>query len=792
MIFKIYKTYIVALAFAVCAATAHGQTSKVQFIHNCVDNSIGSIDVWVNGQLWANDLNVHQATSLQTTADTAVWSIREAGDSSIVHYSWNVQFPVNSKHVFTFQGNLDSSSFTPFLPLEVHQYEGAIEQSSSTSSIDVIFLHGTSDLTSIEIAETQLFQLTAFNDLSYGSYSGYIPLFTADYGWSVIRETDSSLVAEFALPVSALNWAGKAITLVTSGYVNQSQNNGGESFGMWATTSAGGDMVKLEPLRWNINSEVQFVHNASLPNSASIEIICDGILWQENIITHDATAFTAFPSGKEVEVCINSILSNGLTDTIWCDTLQLLSGQNYQLICYGDETPSLTPQLYKRSWSPGNPISPDSIEISFFNGSASWPLLSIHASDAIGLPIIENVSFANLSNSVVLPNEETEWDLSSQGDSLVRLRAPFGSTVYSQQSITVLSFADTSLNIPSLWLCHPNGGPMIRLEVVTPPELPEFCQIQLVHTSADTLLSAVDIWLNDSLWFPSFEFETATSFFTVSCNDAIWLRVTPAGDSLTTYLESALSLEPNEMHRLYLWGIFNTEHYNPAPTLDWTIVSNISLTTENSNEFTLHFFHSATDLGTVDLNETTLPVATLFNNITTGSLSPEATFTSENDLVFSLRNTPTQFLFGSYSLPVSALGLINSVTTLISTGFRQPANNSNGPALKMWALLPSGEMIELLQHVGINKPTNLTNKITLFPNPCHSFIRITDNFESERFCCVQVFDIMGKVIESHQMQDREGASDYFLSTSQLNEGMYFVVIRNEKEVYTLPFVKKRN
>jgi hypothetical protein len=75
---------------------------------------------------------------------------------------------------------------------------------------------------------------------------------------------------------------------------------------------------------------------------------------------------------------------------------------------------------------------------------------------------------------------------------------------------------------------------MVRLETIVLPELPVFCQLQLVHASADTLLSEIDVWLNDSLCFPSFEFETATPFMTIPCNDSVSIRITPVGDSLIT------------------------------------------------------------------------------------------------------------------------------------------------------------------------------------------------------------------------------------------------------------------
>ncbi len=745
--------------------------------------------MWVNEQIWANDLNAHHATPLQTAIDSAVWSIRHPDDSSLIYHSWNAQLALNSRQLFTLQGHLDATGYNPFLPLDVHQFEGALEQSASNSSIDVIFLHGTTDLDSIQIQETQLFQLTAFEDISFGNYTGYLPLFTADYGWSVVRESDSSLVAEFSLPVSDLNWAGRAITLVTSGFLNQRNNNEGESFGMWATTSAGGAMIKLVPLRWNITSGVQFVHNSSFPGSENIEITCDGILWQDELNVHEATPFSPFPSGKEVEVCMNSILSNGQTENLWCDTLQLLSGQDYQLVWFGGESPSVEAQLYTREWSWSESISSDSLHVALFNGSAAWPLLSIRSDSTIQFPLIENVSFAGLSDLVSVPNVEEEWILYSASDSLTVLRAPFGTATFAQQQVTALTFPDSAGNAPSLWICMPEGGAMIRLETIVPPELPVFCQLQLVHASADTLLSEIDIWLNDSLWFPSFAFETATSFMTIPCNDSVSIRVTPAGDSLLTFSETTYFFQANQLHRLFLWGIFDSQHYNPSPPLTWHLETDASISAENNDEFNLHFFHGATDLGAVDLSETTLPVSPLFTNIASGELSQEATFTSENDLVFSLRNSPTQFLFGNYSFPVTELNAAGSSVTLLSIGFRQPTNNSAGSALKVWALLPDGAMIELLPHVGIADYSHTTNTVTLFPNPCQSSLHLKGSMEAEQDVLVQFVDMVGKVIETHKIPVANGFVDRFISTSQLPDGSYVALLQSEKEVFRIPFVK---
>jgi hypothetical protein len=401
------------------------------------------------------------------------------------------------------------------------------------------------------------------------------------------------------------------------------------------------------------------------------------------------------------------------------------------------------------------------------------------------------VLFAELSNSVSVPNELEEWILYFESDSLTALIAPFGTPSYAQQQVTALTFPDSAGNPPSLWICLPDGGEMVRLETIVPPELPLFCQLQLVHASADTLLSEIDIWLNDSLWLPSFEFESATPFMTIPCNDSVSIRVTPAGDSAFAVSEAIYFLQANQLHRLFLWGIFNTQHFNPAPPLAWHLESDASISTENNGEFNLHFFHGATDLGAVDLSETTMPVLPLFTNIASGELSAEAPFTADNDLVFSLRNTPTQFLFGSYSLPVTALNVAGRSVTMLSTGFRQPANNSNGSALKVWALLPEGAMSELLPHVGIIDYSNNANTIALFPNPCQSSLHLKSNMEWEQNVIVQFIDMVGKVIETHKISVANGFDEWLISTNELPDGYYIAHIQSEKEIYRLPFVKER-
>jgi hypothetical protein len=774
------------LICGLCSNSGYAQTAKVQFIHNSQDDSLSIVDVWVGDILWANDLNIHHATPLQQVTDSALWTIRHAEDSSIIYHSLLGQLTPSSKNIFTLQGQLDALSNSPFRPLGIHQFSGALEQSSSTSSIEVLFLHGTSDLDSIEIQETQLFQLTAFDNVEYGEYTSYLPLFTADYGWSVLRESDSSLIAEFSLPVSALSWAGRAITVVTSGFVNQSNNNNGEAFAMWATTSAGGALVPLETLRWNITSDVQFMNTSSLPGAESIQITIDGENWQEQLHVHHATPFMPFPSGKEIVVCVNSVLGNGQLNSLWCDTIQLLSGQDYQLIWFGGESTTALPQLYINEWELSEQIPLDSIDLTLFNGTSGWPNLSLRSNNLEQTSIFENVSYAQLSSTARLASVSEEWIIYSGTDSITALHAPFDSLNFNQQQITALTFPDTVLNIPSVWFCSPSGGSMIRLNS---PEIPIYCDIQFIHTSADTSLSTVDVWLNDSLLISSLSFESASNSFTIPCSDTLSIRLTAAGDSSLTLLENDFLFEPNQLHRLFLWGIFHTQHYNPAPPLTWYHESNVSSSAIGEDEIELRFFHAATDLGSVDLSETTLPIQPLFSNVARGELSESASISSGNNLVFSLRNSPTQFLFASYTLPAALPDFAGQSITLLSSGFRQPANNSNGSPLKMWALVPNGSMNELSPFVGIERLDN-TNSLSLFPNPCSTFTQLRGAFKTDGSISILLIDISGRIVSSHQTRAANGMVNEIISVKDLPEGLYQTIIQGEQENYTISFIKE--
>ena len=792
MFSKIFRHFIPTFLALFFSVTGKAQTALVQFIHNSPDEALQLVDVWLNDSLWADNIEYHAATALTpvAAAPSSQWEVCAALDSSITYCTWNTALEATTKHIFIFHGHLSTELYNPTRPIAVEQFNQALEWSASASSIDILFFHGATDLDTVDIAESQLFQLTAFDQLPYGSFSPYINLFTADYGWSILDETGNETMGEYALPITELNWAGNAITIVTGGYFNQSNNNNGQPLGMWATTREGGPMVCLQPLQWNLSADVQFMHNSNAPASGSIHIETDEDVWISNLNAHEATPFIEFPAGKDVVLSVHSNLLGSPIDSIWSDTLHLFSGARYQLYWFGGSSPEEPAQLIIHPWEPTPILDENTMLLRLFHGSAYAPIVSLRADTTDQISLYEDITYGTVSDTMQLALVNDEWILFTEADSITAFQAPLDTLNLEQRNVTALTYSEPTDTIPSIWLCSELGGPMHPLSALQIPLPPQYCSLQLIHASADTLLHDIDIWINDSLYAAPLSFESATAFFTIQCNDSVIIRTTQHDAPLNVILHDTLYLEANQLHRLFLWGIFNTPNYNPAPAIVWLHDANLSLNAGNTSEIDLRFLHAATDLGSIDVNILSAPVTTLFSSIETGSLSPTQSLDASDNYEIELLNAPTQFQYDTYTIPALDQDWVNDALVLISTGFRQPANNSNGESLQVWALTPSGTMVALDDLVHIENSVHSIG-LSVFPNPAAEYIRISANAFQNAPASLRIMNSAGLVVFESTCAMKNGKIDEYISTEKIPIGFYSATLQIGNEMQSISFCVSR-
>ena len=786
------KLFCFLLAALFCAIGAHAQTASVQFIHNSPDMALATVDVWLNDSLWADNVDYHQATPMTSvdTNSTAMWEIRNSEDAELTYYSWSSNLNLNSKHIFVMHGHWSSELYNPSQLLAVEQFNSALESSASTANIDVLFFQGASELDTVDIAETQLFQLTAFDQLPYGEFSPYINLFTADYGWSILNSDGDESFGEYALPVTSLNWAGKAITIVTSGFINQAENNLGHPLGMWATTSDGGQMECLQPLQWNITTNVQFIHNSSAGGSENIRIETDSVMWLSSLDQHSASPFLAFPAGKDVELQIHSNLLGGLNDSIEYHTVHFFSGRKYQLIWFGGSNPENEAKLLVREWEETPTLSSNQMLLRLFNGSPQTNFIHLLTDTLSQNVLFDNIPYGGMSDTTSTNIINEEWILTSETDSITAFHAPLDTLGLELRNVTALTFSDATHPTPSMWLCSEVGGPMQRLYTLSIPEYPVYCNLQLVHASADTLMQSIDVWINDSLVASPLLYESTCPFFDIQCNDSLVIVITPHNQPLSVLHTDTIELAANQIHRLFLWGILDSQNYNPAPALNWVTDLETPLQSTIDGSCDIRFFHAATDVGTIDVHETVTPFSPLFNEISTGQFSLSQNLTPQTDYQIELRNSPTQFLYGSYTLPALSYNWENEVITLISTGFRQPANNSNGSAFRLWAMTSDGTMI-LLDNTLSADQSHQSNRINVFPNPAADVLYmqgIANNFEKGT---LRILNSKGQLVLEKELDDWHSLNIQTIDISNLINGFYTLTVSDDSRIIHQPFCVRK-
>ncbi len=90
------------------------------------------------------------------------------------------------------------------------------------------------------------------------------------------------------------------------------------------------------------------------------------------------------------------------------------------------------------------------------------------------------------------------------------------------------------------------------------------------------------------------------------------------------------------------------------------------------------------------------------------------------------------------------------------------------------------------QPAGINDPSE-GPIVSIFPNPCGSFINVTFFENSNDINKVEVYNIIGEVVQSI-----DGVSNQVvtINTAELTSGVYFVAVHNQKGIQTTKFVKQ--
>jgi hypothetical protein len=79
-------------------------------------------------------------------------------------------------------GTVSASGYTPLTPFSLDVYDGGRENPNVLGNTDVLVFHGSTDAPAVDVFESAVLNTTAVNDVSYGTYAGYLELPTDEHG----------------------------------------------------------------------------------------------------------------------------------------------------------------------------------------------------------------------------------------------------------------------------------------------------------------------------------------------------------------------------------------------------------------------------------------------------------------------------------------------------------------------------------------------------------------------------------------------------------------------------------
>ena len=760
------------------------QTALVQFIHNSPDQNLGAVNVRIDNQPVIDTLVFHHASALvpvdtSSLATIAFYAVADTGFQNPV-ISYLTALSAGSKHIFVLNGVSDSILYHPNVGLRLDHFDQARDLSAAGSGLDILFCHGSTDVDSIDVAESALFELTAFEGLTQGEFSDYLSLFTADYAFAISDAQSSQNIADFAAPFNSLNWAGKAITVVSGGFVNQIANDNGLPFGLWATTRDGGPLVCLQPNSLAITAPLQWVNNSANGAASDIRIGVNDADWESSLAVHAATGFIDFPAAQTAIIKVHSNLIQGPIDSIWCDTLDLPSGQSYRAFFIGEGTSEFPFDLKIVPYSSANFASGDSLLIDFFQGAPCFSEITILADTVNQTTLFDANGYGLLSELNTIATNQEEWIVESAGDSLTTWSLPSLISSFAGEQLTLITHSSSDCMEFSGWLLSETGGALTQLQTLFIPPPTVYAGIQFIHASADTSLASLSLYINDSLFIPSFHFREATSTIEVPVNDSLRLALFPANSSSDEQplFAQTLYLSPNENYRLVFAGLGSNQGYNPAPDLQWMVIPAMAQPAVGS--CSLQFVHAASDAGNVRIEESTTPIVPFFNALAFGEYSYTNTLEANQDYALGIFNNEVNFLYGVYALPVNSWSWADSSITILASGFRQPLNNSGGSDFALHAITAQGSVIPLSDYVSVDGK-NHAGYWRCYPNPASDKLNIELSAYEPDIITITLVNALGQVVHQDSSAVGSNVRRYCLETSNLPSGLYQLSLSGKKK-----------
>ena len=312
-----------------------------------------------------------------------------------------------------------------------------------------------------------------------------------------------------------------------------------------------------------------------------------------------------------------------------------------------------------------------------------------------------------------------------------------------------------------------------------PPDYTKFlktqtARVQVIHNSADAAAETVDVYLNETLLIPNFEFRTASPFVDAPAGLEIELSVAPPNSSGVedAIYTAPVTLSADETYIVVADGIVSGSGYNPPQPFGLQIYDMGRELADESENTDVLVHHGSTDAPTVDIVETGVGAGTLVDNISYTEFQGYLELPTA-DYIIDVTDETGSVTVASFQAPLASLELDGVALVAVATGFLDPSQNTDGPAFGIGVALPSGGPLVMLPELLGNQDHELSNAIALYPSPAKEQVTLS-NRSNTALETAMIYDLKGKLVSQIDLQDMQ--SERVIDISSYATGVYMVHI----------------
>jgi hypothetical protein len=538
-------------------------------------------------------------------------------------------------------------------------------------------------------------------------------------------------------------------------------------------------------------ARVQVIHNSADAAAEFVDVYLDATLLIPNFEFRTASAFIDAPAGTPIDLSVAPPNSTGVQDAIYTATVTLTENETYLVIADGivSTTGYTLPSSFGLEVIPmgrEEASNPSNTDLLVHHGATDAPIVDVLevGVNSPGATLVDNISYTESQGYLELPTDDYILEVRDETGAvtIAAYEAPLEElTLDGVAAVVVASgFVDPSLNSNGpdfgLYVALPAGGPLVML-----PSASLTARVQVIHNSADLAAEFVDVYLNDDLLIPNFEFRTASAFIDAPAGIPIDVSVAPPNSTSVAdaiYTETA-TLEIGVTYIVVADGNISSTGYTLPDSFGYEVYEMGREVATSSTNTDVLVHHGATDAPGVDVVENGVnnPGVLLVNDLSYSEFQGYLELPTD-DYILQVRDETGTVGVAAFEAPLSTLALDGAAIVVVASGFLDPSQNSNGEAFGLFVALPSGGDLVPLPSAALGVENFGSKTVAIYPNPMTDQLNIDFSALDLEELNIRVVDMQGRTISSNVID----SGNTTLDVSTLGPGIYQLIIADNNNV----------